>query len=104
MDFIVLDMELERSDRRQILIILGHPFLVIANANINYQTGVMDVSFGNMKVWMNIYRASKHLPVEEADCCAIAMMDELVEKALSYILMKDPLEVCHTHFGSFWLR
>ena len=55
MDFIVLDMEPGKSDRRQILIILGRPFLAIANANINCRTRVMDVSFGNMKVWMNIY-------------------------------------------------
>ncbi|XP_057500991.1 uncharacterized protein LOC130785012 [Actinidia eriantha] len=98
-DFIVLDMEPGRSDRKQTPIILGRPFLATANANINCRTGVMDVSFGNMKVWMNIYRASQHPPMEEADCCAVAMMDELVEEALPYILTKDPLEACLTHFG-----
>ena len=71
---------------RQILIILGRPFLATANANINCRTGVMDVSFGNMKVWMNIYRASQHPPMEEADCCAVA-------------LMEDPLEACLAHFS-----
>ena len=63
-------MELRKSDMRQILIILGHPFLVTANANVNCRNGVLDVSFGNMKVWMNIYQASQHPPMEEADCCA----------------------------------
>ena len=59
----------------------------------------MDVSFGNMKVWMNIYRASQHPPIEEADCCVVAMIDELVEEALPYILIEDPLEACLAYFG-----
>ena len=59
----------------------------------------MDVSFGNMKVWMNIYRASQHPPMEEVDYCVVAMMDELVQEALPYILTEDPLEACLAHFG-----
>ena len=55
MDFIVMDMEPRRSDRRQISIIIGRPFLVTANATINCRTRVMDVSFGNMEVLMNIF-------------------------------------------------
>ena len=37
--------------------------------------------------------------MEEADYCAVAMMDKLVKEAIPYILTEDPLEVCHTHFG-----
>ncbi|GFZ16752.1 hypothetical protein Acr_26g0000220 [Actinidia rufa] len=44
-------------------------------------------------------KASQYPPIEEADCCAITMMDELVEEALPYILTEDPLEACLTHFG-----
>ena len=59
----------------------------------------MNVSFGNMKVWMNLYRPSQHPPMEEVDYCVVAMMDELVQEALPYILTEDPLEACLAHFG-----
>jgi hypothetical protein len=49
-DFIVLDIEPVPHPERLILVILGHPFLATANACINYWTGVMEISFGNMKV------------------------------------------------------
>ena len=41
----------------------------------------MDVSFGNMKVRLNSFRAS-HQPQDKDDCFAIDVIDELVEKAL----------------------
>ena len=56
-DFLVLDMELT-GDPRQVSIILGRPFLATVNACINCRTGVMDVSFGNKKLRLNIFDAS----------------------------------------------
>jgi hypothetical protein len=56
-DSIVLDIELVPHPERQILFILGHPFLATANACINYRTAVMEISFGNMKVRLNIFTA-----------------------------------------------
>ena len=41
----------------------------------------MDVSFGNMKVRLNAFRAS-HQPLDQDDCFAVDAIDELVEKAL----------------------
>jgi hypothetical protein len=52
-DFIVLDTEPVPYPKKQIPIILGHPFLAIANACINCRTGVMKISFGNMKIKLN---------------------------------------------------
>jgi hypothetical protein len=49
-DFIVLDTEPVQNVGVQILVILGRPFLATANALINYRTGVMKISFGNMTV------------------------------------------------------
>jgi hypothetical protein len=57
MDFIILDIEPIPHPERLILVILGHPFLATANACINYQTGVMEISFGNIKVRLNIFNA-----------------------------------------------
>jgi hypothetical protein len=61
-DFIVLDTEPVPHPERLIPIILGHPFLATANACINCQTGVMEISFENMKVRLNIFNAFQHAP------------------------------------------
>ena len=84
--------------QKQTLVILGRPFLATANASINCRTGVMDVSFGNMKVRLNVFKAS-HQPPKKEDCFAIDVIDELVEEALPYILTEDPLEACLSHFN-----
>jgi hypothetical protein len=55
MEFIVLDTEPVPHFERLIPVILGRPFLAIANACINCRTGVMEISFGNMKVRLNIF-------------------------------------------------
>lgn len=99
-DFIVLDMEpvSDSNHRRQTPVILGHPFLATANTQITVRSGVMDVSFGNMKVRLNMYNASKQPQLEE-DCFAVDVIEECVKEALPYILAKDPLEACLAHFG-----
>jgi len=47
-NFIVLDTEPVQNVGVQIPVILGRPFLVMANTLINCRTGVMKISFGNM--------------------------------------------------------
>lgn len=88
-DFIVLDTELGQTSKQTTPIILGRPFLATANANIHVRAGVMDVSFGNMNVKLNIYNSSRHAQSEE-DCFAVNVLDSLVE---------DPLQACLDHFG-----
>ena len=88
-DFIVLDIAPVQNSRKQTHVILGRPFLTMTNANINCHTGVMDLSFGNMKVWLNASRAS-HQPLDKDDCFAVDVVDELMVKALQ---PKDTLPV-----------
>jgi hypothetical protein len=57
LDFIMLDTKPIPNLEKLIPIILGHLFLAKANACINYQTGVMEISFGHMKVKLNIVTA-----------------------------------------------
>jgi hypothetical protein len=61
-DFIVLDTELVPHPERLIPVILRRPFLATANACINCRIGVMKISFGNMKVRLNIFNAFQHAP------------------------------------------
>jgi hypothetical protein len=65
-DFIVLDTEPVPYLVKQIPIILRRPFLATANACINCRTGVMKISFGNMKIRLNIFTAFHNVPDKKA--------------------------------------
>ncbi|CAN6458851.1 unnamed protein product [Victoria cruziana] len=53
-DFIVMDMEGVNAEC-QTPIILGRPFLATANACIDCRTGILEISFGDQKLRMNIF-------------------------------------------------
>ncbi|CAN6483979.1 unnamed protein product [Victoria cruziana] len=55
-DFVILDMEGVDAEN-QTPIILGRPFLATANACINCRTGVLEISFGDEKLRLNIFHA-----------------------------------------------
>ena len=64
-DFVVLNTEPIASGLNHVPIILGRPFLATANAIINCQNGVMQLTFGNMTLELNIFHLShKHKLVE----------------------------------------
>ena len=84
-DFVVLDTELAAAGANYVPIILGRPFLATSNAIINYRNGVMQLTFGNMTLELNIFRLSKkHMqPVEDGpeDICIIdAIFEEQVDQ------------------------
>ena len=54
-DFVVLDTEPIASEPNHVPIILGRPFLATANAIINFRNGVMQLTFGNMTLELNIF-------------------------------------------------
>ena len=54
-DFVVLDTEPSSNEPNHVPIILGRPFLATANAIINCRNGVMQLSFGNMTLELNIF-------------------------------------------------
>ena len=64
-DVVVLDTEPIASGPNHVPIIMGRPFLATSNAIINCQNGVMQLTFGNMTLELNIFPLShKHKPVE----------------------------------------
>ena len=64
-DFVVLDTEPIASGPNHVPIILGRPFLATANTIINYRNGVMQLTFGNMTLELNIFHLShKHKSLE----------------------------------------
>ena len=67
-DFVVLDTEPVAEGTNQVPIILGRPFLATYNAIINCRNGVMQLTFGNMALELNIFHlGSKHRSREEQE-------------------------------------
>ena len=64
-DFVVLDTEPIENRPNHVPIILGRQFLATANAIINCRNGVMQLTFGNMTLELNIFHLNnKHKLVE----------------------------------------
>ena len=96
-DFVVLDIEPIAVGPNHVPIILGRPFLPTSNVIINFQNGVMQLTFGNMTLDLNIFHLSnKHKPAEDEgqkldDACLIGsgagklsahkLQEELVKKS-----------------------
>ena len=67
-DFIVLNTEPVAEGTNQVPIILGRPFFATSNAIINCQNGVMQLTFGNMTLELNIFHlGSKHKSGKEQE-------------------------------------
>ena len=74
-DFVVLDTEPIASEPNHVPIILGRPFLATANAIINFRNGVMQLTFGNMTMELNIFHLNnKHELLESQN----HIIDEVV--------------------------
>ena len=67
-DFVVLDTEPMAESTHQVPIILGRPFLATANAIINWRNGIMQLTFGNMTLELNIFHMSnRDKPAEDKE-------------------------------------
>ena len=91
-DFVVLDIEPIAVGANYVPIILGRPFLATSNVIINYRNGVMQLTFGNMTLELNIFHLSKkHMqPVEEGPE-EICIIDTILEEQADQQQMKDVL-------------
>ena len=91
-DFVVLDIEPVVVGTNYVPIILGRPFLDTSNAIINCRNGVMQLTFGNMTLELNIFHLSKnHMqPVEEGPE-EVCMIDTILEEHADKQKMQDVL-------------
>ncbi|RVW89149.1 hypothetical protein CK203_040297 [Vitis vinifera] len=94
-DFVVLDTDLVAKGTNCIPIILGRPFLATSNAIINCRNGVMQLTFGNMTLELNIfYMCNKQFhPGEEEGPEEVCMIDNLVEEHCDQKMLEDLNEV-----------
>ena len=81
-DFVVLDTDPIVKGINYVPIILGRPFLATSNAIINCRNGVMQLTFGNMTLELNIFHlCQKHIhPEEDEGPEEVCMIDTLVEE------------------------
>ena len=59
-DFVVLDTEPSSNEPNHVPIILGRPFLATAKAIINCRNGIMQLTFGDMTLKLNIFHLNNN--------------------------------------------
>ena len=74
-DFVVLDTEPSSNEPNHVPIILGRPFLATANAIINCRNGLMQLTFGDMTLELNIFHLNNQPKLFETENHSI---DEVV--------------------------
>ena len=91
-DFVVLDTEPVAVGANHVPIILGRPFLATSNSIINCQNGVMQLTFGNMTLELNIFHLSRrHMHSEEDDCEEVYIIDAILEEQANEQQVQDVL-------------
>ena len=80
-DFVVLDTKLVAVGTNYVPIILGRPFLATSNATINCRNGVMQLTFGNITLELNIFHLSKkHMQRMEEGPEEVCIIDTILEE------------------------
>ncbi|RVW30994.1 hypothetical protein CK203_100661 [Vitis vinifera] len=81
-DFVVLDTDPTVKEANYVPIILGKSFLATSNAIINCRNGLMQLTFGNMTLELNIFYMSKKLITQEEEEGPekVCLTDALVEE------------------------
>ena len=73
-------------------ITLGRPFLATSNAIINFQNGVMQLTFGNMTLELNIFHLSKkHMQPVEDDYEEVCIINTILEEQANEQQVQDVL-------------
>ena len=90
--FVVLDTEPVTVGANHVPIILGRPFLATSNAVINCRNGVMQLTFGNMTLELNIIHLSKnHMHQQEDDSEEVCAIEAILEEQANELLVQDVL-------------
>ena len=66
-DFVVLDTAPSSNEPNHVPIILGRPFLATANAIINCRNGIMQLTFGDMTLELNIFNLNENPKLLETE-------------------------------------
>ena len=91
-DFVVLDTEPVAEVANYVPIILVRTFLATLNAIINYRNGVMQLTFVNMTLELNIFHLSKkHMHPMEEDLEEVCLIDTIMDEQSQLQLLQEEL-------------
>ena len=91
-DFVMLDTEPIAVGTTYVPIILRRPFLATSNAIINFRNGVMQLTFGNMTLELNIFHLNrKHMQPVEEEPEEVCIIDTILEEQVDQQKMQDVL-------------
>ena len=91
-DFVVVDRKPVSVGANYVPIILGRPFLATSNEIINFQNGVMQPTFGNMTLELNIFHFSKkHMQPMEEGLEVVCIIDSILEEQAKQQQLQDVL-------------
>ena len=91
-DFVVLDTEPVAVGPNHVPIILGRPFLATSNAIINCRNGIMQLTFGNMTLELNIFHLGKrHMHSDGGDFEEVCILETILEEQVKEQQMQDIL-------------
>ena len=91
-DFVVLDTKPVVVGAHYVPIILGRPFLATSNAIINCRNGVMQRTFGNMTLELNIFHLrKKHMHQQEDDSEEVCAIEAILEEQENELLVQEVL-------------
>ena len=91
-DFVVVDIEPPVAGANYVPIILRRPFLATSNAIINWRNGVMQLTFENMTLELNIFHLSKkHMLLVEDGVKEVCIIDTILEEQADQQGMQDVL-------------
>ena len=80
-DFVVLDTKLDAVGTNYVPIIKGRPFLATSNVIINCRIGVIQLTFGNMTLMLNIFHLSKkHMHAVEEGQEEVCLINIILEE------------------------
>ena len=85
-DFVVLDIEQSTRGINNIPIFLRIPFLATSNALINCRNGLMQLTFGNMTMEINIFNLFKKPESYEDDPLDVFVIDNVVEEHMDDLM------------------
>ena len=98
-DFIVIDTQPIQDSRKHIPIMPGRPFLATVDAHIQYRTGNMQLSFGNITMELNIFNIVKQPHNADDGIVDVDLIEALIDNTFVSNLSDDPLQTYLTHFG-----
>ena len=92
MDFVILDTNSTDSCVSSTPVILGRPFLATVDAVINCRNGLLNMTFNNMKMEVNVFNIGSQMGDDE-NVNEVSFVDALVKEHVDELLYSDPLEV-----------